>query len=62
MVKVGRNLSISTVNLILIIILAIILIYMSVLLYGYFTSVFSRLELQQSINLPDMLGLLSTYT
>jgi hypothetical protein len=26
------------------------------LLYGYFTSVFSRLELQQSINLPDMLG------
>ena len=62
MVKVGRNRSISTVNLILIIILAIILIYMSVLLYGYFTSVFSRLELQQSINLPDMLGLLSTYT
>jgi len=62
MVKIGRNRSISTVNLILIIILAIILIYMSVLLYGYFTSVFSRLELQQSINLPDMLGLLSTYT
>ena len=62
MVKIGRNRSISTVNLILIVILAIILIYMSVLLYGYFTSVFSRLELQQSINLPDMLGLLSTYT
>ena len=56
MVKIGRNRSISTVNLILIIILAIILIYMSVLLYGYFTSVFSRLELQQSINPPDMLG------
>jgi predicted Na+-dependent transporter len=56
MVKIGRNRSISTVNLILIIILAIILIYMSVLLYGYFTSVFSRLELQQSITLPDTLG------
>jgi predicted Na+-dependent transporter len=56
MVKIGRNSSISTVNLILIIILAIILIYMSVLLYGYFTSVFSRLELQQSITLPDTLG------